>query len=87
MSHQVRTGSWVAVVQVSWSRRRRRPRRVRRRRLGRAGCLLWIVGAILILLLLSLVFGGFRLGSKQGLGYPGMGVVPVAGAPGMAYQP
>ncbi len=87
MSHQVRAGSRVAVVQMSWSRRRRRPRRVRRRRLGRAGCLLWIVGAILILLLLSLVFGGFRLGSKQGLGSPGMGPVPVAGAPGPAYQP
>jgi hypothetical protein len=87
MSNQVRAGSWVAVVQVSWSRRRRRPRRVRRRRLGRAGCLLWIVAAILIVLLASLVFGGFRLGSKQGLGSPGMGAVPVAGAAGTAYQP
>jgi hypothetical protein len=85
MSWQVQAGSWVAVVQVSWSKRRRRPRRVRRRRLGRAGCLFWIIAAILILLLLSLVFGGFRVGSKQGLGSPGMGVVPAAA--GAAYQP
>ena len=87
MSHQVPAGSWVAVVRVSWNRRRRRPRRVRRRRLGRAGCLLWIVAAIAILLLLSLVFGGFRLGSKQGLGRPGPDVAPVAGAAATAYQP
>ncbi len=71
---------------MSWSRRRRRPRRVRRRRLGRAGCLLWVVAAILVLLLLSLLFGGFRVGSKQGLGSPGTGVVPAAAA-GAAYQP
>ena len=76
-------GSWVAVVQVSWNRRRRRPRRVRRRRLGRAGCLLWVVAALLILLLLSLLFGGFRVGSKQGLGSPGISVA----AAGTAYQP
>jgi hypothetical protein len=72
---------------VSWSRRRRRPRRVGRRRLGRAGCLLWFVAALLILLLLSLVFGGFRVGSKQGLGSPGMSAVPASGAGGTAYQP
>jgi hypothetical protein len=87
MSHQVRAGSWVAVVQVSWNRRSRRPRRIRRRRLGRAGCLLWLVAAILILLLLSLVFGGFRLGSKQGLGNPGMDVATAAAAAWTAYQP
>ena len=72
---------------MSWSRRRRRPGRVRRLRLGRAGCLLWSVAAILILLLLSLVFGGFRVGSKQGLGSSGMSVVAAAGAAGAAYQP
>jgi hypothetical protein len=33
---------------------------------------------ILIVLLLSVVFGGFRVGSKQGLGGTGAGVVPAA---------
>jgi hypothetical protein len=51
------------------------------------GCLLWIVAAIAILLLLSLVFGGFRMGSRQGLVSPRTGVVTAAGTAGTAYQP
>ena len=43
-----------------------RPRRGRR-----LGCLLWILGVIGILILLSLVFGGFQKGTKVGgLGAP-----------------
>ncbi len=45
---------------------RSRPRQ--RRRLG---CLLWILGVIGILILLSLLFGGFQKGTKAGgLGAP-----------------
>jgi hypothetical protein len=73
----------MAVVSVSWTWRRRRVRRGRRRRLGRAGCLLWIVAVILIVLLLSVVFGGFRLGTRSGLGPAGTGVVTAAAG----YQP
>jgi len=49
------------------SRRRARSagRRWRpRRRL--TGCLLWIVGLIAVLIILSLMFGGFRMGPKGG---------------------
>ena len=53
-------------------------RRVRRRRFGRAGCLLWILAVILIVLLLAVVSGGFRLGTRSGLGGPGTGAVPAA---------
>ena len=60
------------------SRRRRRPGRVRRRRFGRAGCLLWILAVILIVLLLSVVFGGFRLGTKSGLDVTGTSTVTAA---------
>ena len=41
-------------------RRRWRPRR----RL--TGCLLWIVGLIVVLIILSLMFGGFQVGTKSG---------------------
>ena len=42
------------------------PRRPRRRL---TGCLLWIVGLIIILIILSLLFGGFQKGTKaSGLG-------------------
>jgi hypothetical protein len=40
--------------------RRWRPRR----RL--TGCLLWIVGLIVVLIILSLMFGGFQVGTKTG---------------------
>jgi hypothetical protein len=36
--------------------------------MGCAGCLLWIVAAVLLVLLLALVFGGFQHGTKAGLG-------------------
>jgi hypothetical protein len=42
------------------SGRRWRPRR----RL--TGCLLWIVGLVVVLIVLSLMFGGFRIGTKAG---------------------
>ena len=35
-----------------------------RRRL--TGCLLWILGLIIVLVVLSLLFGGFRKGTKVG---------------------
>jgi hypothetical protein len=45
-----------------------RPRRPRTR-LG--GCLLWILGLIIVLVILSLLFGGFQKGTKvNGTGRP-----------------
>jgi hypothetical protein len=76
-------GSRVAVVSVSWMWRRRPVRRVRRRRFGRAGCLLWILAVILIVLLLAVVSGGFRLGTRSGLGGTRTGAVTAAAG----YQP
>ena len=38
--------------------------RTPRRRL--TGCLLWIVGLIVVLVILSLLFGGFQKGTKAG---------------------
>ena len=35
-----------------------------RRRL--TGCLLWIVGLIVVLIILSLMFGGFQMGTRAG---------------------
>jgi hypothetical protein len=49
------------------SRRRARSggRRWRpRRRL--TGCLLWVIGLIVVLIILSLLFGGFQMGTKAG---------------------
>jgi hypothetical protein len=43
-----------------WGRRRRRHRAV--------GCLLWLATLLLVLLVLSLLFGGFRRGSGTGDG-------------------
>jgi hypothetical protein len=49
---------------------RRRPARSGRRRWRPrrrvTGCLLWIVGLIVVLIILSLMFGGFQMGSKAG---------------------
>src|ERR1700733_3915660 len=42
----------------------------RRRRIRARGCLLWILGLIVLLVILSLLFGGFRKGSKVGEGAP-----------------
>jgi len=46
------------------------PRRSRRRA---TGCLLWIVGLIIFLVILSLLFGGFQKGTKaDGAGLPAL---------------
>jgi hypothetical protein len=47
-----------------WHRGERRPRS----RL--AGCLLWIFALFVLLIILSLLFGGFRKGTKAGMGPP-----------------
>jgi hypothetical protein len=47
-------------------RSRRRQRRGGRPRRRSTGCLLWIVGLIVVLVILSLMFGGFRMGTKVG---------------------
>ena len=44
--------------------------RERRPRSRLAGCLLWIVALVVLLIVLSLLFGGFRKGTKAGLGPP-----------------
>jgi hypothetical protein len=39
-----------------------------RRRLSRpVGCLLWVVAVLVLLLILSLLFGGFQQGTKVGI--------------------
>lgn len=48
-----------------WGKQPRPARRWRPR--GPAGCLLWVVILVLILLLLSVLFGGFQRGTKTGL--------------------
>ena len=41
--------------------------RGRRRRFGRpAGCLLWLIALLALLILLSALFGGFQKGTKAG---------------------
>jgi hypothetical protein len=51
---------------------RRGPLGSRPRRHGRlAGCLLWLLGLIIVLVILSLLFGGFHMGTKaNGAGLP-----------------
>ncbi len=46
--------------------RRRRPTRRTRPRGRAVGCLLWILGFVIVLVILSLVFGGFQKGTKVG---------------------
>jgi hypothetical protein len=49
------------------SRRRMSPgRRSWRPRRRLTGCLLWILGLIVVLAILSLIFGGFQKGTKVG---------------------
>jgi hypothetical protein len=49
------------------SRRRMSPRgRSWRPRRRATGCLLWILGLIVVLVILSLMFGGFQKGTKVG---------------------
>jgi hypothetical protein len=46
--------------ETTWRRGPRRPR-------GRlTGCLLWVIGLIVILVILALLFGGFQKGTKVG---------------------
>ena len=53
--------------------------RPRRPKIRLGGCLLWILGLIIILVILSLLFGGFQKGSKvNGAGQP----VPFCASPG-----
>jgi len=42
----------------------------RRPRTRLAGCLLWILALVALLIILSLLFGGFRKGTKAGMGPP-----------------
>jgi hypothetical protein len=64
---RARRASWTAArsgpdgrPRWRWGRRRRRRRAV--------GCLLWLATLLLVLLVLSLLFGGFRRGSGTGDG-------------------
>ena len=41
-------------------------RRPRRQRSRLTGCVLWIVGLIIVLVILSVLFGGFNRGTKVG---------------------
>jgi hypothetical protein len=50
------------------SDRRRRSSREPRRRPRAVGCAIWLLVAVVIVLLLSLIFGGFQKGTKTGSG-------------------
>jgi hypothetical protein len=54
-------------ARFGWRRSGNGPRRPRNRR---TGCLLWILGLIIVLVVLSLLFGGFQKGTKAGAGLP-----------------
>ena len=45
---------------------RRRGNGLWRPRSRAAGCLLWVLGLIIVLVILSLLFGGFQKGTKVG---------------------
>jgi heme A synthase len=62
-------------------RREGRPRR----RIGCLGWLLWLAVALILLLVLSLLFGGWQKGTKAGLAQPR--ALPAAGAGAAVYQP
>ena len=50
-----------------------------RTRSRRAGCLLWVVILLVVLVVLSLLFGGFQMGTKpSGDGAPAPGPVAVS---------
>jgi hypothetical protein len=40
--------------------------RQKQRRVRARGCLLWVLGLVVVLLILSLLFGGFQKGTKAG---------------------
>ena len=61
-----------------------------RRRIGCLGWLLWLAAALVLLLVLALLFGGWQKGTKAGLAQPR--AVPMPGRAGerprrAAYQP
>jgi ABC-type Fe3+ transport system permease subunit len=56
-----KTASEAPAGPWQWPWRRRRNRRV-------FGCLLWVLTLLLVLLVLSILFGGFQRGTKTGLG-------------------
>ncbi len=66
-------------------RRRRGPGGRPRRRIGCLGWLLMLVAVLVLLLVLSLLFGGWQKGTKAGLAQPR--ALPVAGAGAAVYQP
>jgi hypothetical protein len=45
-------------------------RRDTRRRPWLVGCLIWFIALVVVLIVLSLLFGGFTKGTKVSLGYP-----------------
>jgi hypothetical protein len=47
-----------------WLYRDSRPARTRRRRSRPVGCMIWAIAIIIVLLVLSILFGGFHQGSK-----------------------
>jgi heme A synthase len=51
----------------SSSRRKTRSSGASRRRSRQTGCLLWVLGLIIILTILALLFGGFQKGTKAGM--------------------
>ncbi|HEY1620690.1 MAG TPA: hypothetical protein VGG25_23915 [Streptosporangiaceae bacterium] len=57
-ARQMGGGPW----QWRWRRRSRRRRAL--------GCLLWVVTLLFVLLVLSVLFGGFQRGSRTGAGQP-----------------
>jgi hypothetical protein len=58
----------------------RKPRgRSRRRRIGPLGCLLWLLALVILVLVLSALFGGFQKGTKVGIGAPAPASLTVTG--------
>jgi hypothetical protein len=58
---------WWGPAEPQPPKRGRRKRRPRSRRLRRVtGCLMWVATILLVLLVLSILFGGFQRGSKVG---------------------
>jgi ABC-type Fe3+ transport system permease subunit len=61
------------MARVRFSERGRTRPRARTRRFSRpVGCLFWVLAVLVLLLLLSLLFGGFQKGQKVGLGSAGL---------------
>lgn len=59
---------------------RRPPGRTRRRRIGPLGCLLWLLALVILVLILSVLFGGFQKGTKAGMsGAPATASLTVSG--------